>query len=113
VRTNIDVDDQLLSAARELLGTKTKRDTVHAALPDVVERRRRLALLELRGEVRWDGDLALAAALYRTARRAGVTIRRTLDCLIAVPCIRTGSPLLHADRDLDRLASCTPLRILA
>jgi predicted nucleic acid-binding protein len=58
-------------------------------------------------------DFALAAALYRTARGAGVTIRKTLDCLIAAPCVRTGAPLLHADADFDRLASCTPLRIFA
>ena len=56
-------------------------------------------------------DFALAAALYRTARRAGVTIRRTLDCLIAAPCVRTGAPLLHTDSDFDRLATCTDLRI--
>ncbi|MGA8547525.1 MAG: PIN domain nuclease [Mycobacterium sp.] len=56
-------------------------------------------------------DFALAAKLYRMARRAGVTIRKTLDCLIAAPCVRTGVPLLHADQDFDRLASCTPLRI--
>jgi predicted nucleic acid-binding protein len=58
-------------------------------------------------------DFALAAALYRTARGEGVTIRKTLDCLIAAPCVRTGAPLLHADADFDRLASCTPLRIFA
>lgn len=58
-------------------------------------------------------DFALAAKLYREARRAGVTIRKTLDCLIAAPCVRTGAPLLHADHDFDRLASCTPLRIWA
>jgi predicted nucleic acid-binding protein len=56
-------------------------------------------------------DLVLAAKLYRAARRAGVTIRKTLDCLIAAPCVRTGVPLLHADADFDRLAACTPLRI--
>jgi predicted nucleic acid-binding protein len=58
-------------------------------------------------------DFALAAGLYRTARREGVTIRKTLDCLIAAPCVRTGAPLLHADADFDRLASCTSLRIFA
>ena len=58
-------------------------------------------------------DFVLAAKLYRTARRAGVTIRKTLDCLIAAPCVRTGAPLLHADQDFDRLATCTPLRIWA
>jgi predicted nucleic acid-binding protein len=63
--------------------------------------------------LRLDGldDFVLAADLYRMARRAGVTIRKTLDCLIAAPCIRTGAPLLHADTDFDRLAKCTPLRL--
>lgn len=56
-------------------------------------------------------DFVLAASLYRRARRIGVTVRKTLDCLIAAPCVRTGAPLLHADRDFDLLATCTPLRI--
>jgi predicted nucleic acid-binding protein len=63
--------------------------------------------------LRLDGldDFALAAELYRRAHRAGVTIRKTLDCLIAAPCVRTGAPILHADADFDRLAECTPLRL--
>ncbi len=65
--------------------------------------------------LRLDGldDFVLAADLYRTARHAGVTIRKTLDCLIAAPCVRTGAPLLHADADFDLLARCTPLRLYA
>jgi predicted nucleic acid-binding protein len=58
-------------------------------------------------------DFALAASLYRQARRAGVTIRKTLDCLIAATCVRTNSAILHADSDFDLLASCTPLRVVA
>jgi predicted nucleic acid-binding protein len=63
--------------------------------------------------LRLDGleDFALAAELYRRARRAGVTIRKTLDCLIAAPRVRSGAPILHADSDFDRLAECTPLRL--
>lgn len=63
--------------------------------------------------LRLDGleDFVLAADLYRMTRRAGVTIRKTLDCLIAAPCVRTGAPLLHADADFDQLAKCTPLRL--
>jgi predicted nucleic acid-binding protein len=56
-------------------------------------------------------DFALAARLYRTARQAGVTIRKTLDCLIAAPCVREGAPILHSDEDFDRLASCTSLEV--
>ncbi len=56
-------------------------------------------------------DFALAANLYRQARRKGVTIRKTLDCLIAAPCVRDGVAILHRDADLDRLASCTELQV--
>lgn len=58
-------------------------------------------------------DFALAAELHRMARRAGVTVRKTLDCLIAAPCVRDGVPILHADDDFDRLASCTDLEVFA
>ena len=56
-------------------------------------------------------DFSLAAQLYRTARRAGVMVSKTVDFLIAAPCVRTGASLLHADADFDRLATCTPLRV--
>ncbi len=56
-------------------------------------------------------DFALGAELYRVARRAGVTVRKTLDCLIAATCVRSDVPILHADRDFDLLARCTALRI--
>jgi predicted nucleic acid-binding protein len=79
------------------------------------EREARLVESHLRSfpVLRLDGldDFALAAELYRRARRSGVTIRKTLDCLIAAPCVRTGAPILHSDADFDRLAECTPLRL--
>lgn len=56
-------------------------------------------------------DFVLAARLYRRARASGVTVRKTLDCLIAAPCVRSGVPILHADEDFDHLASCTALEI--
>jgi predicted nucleic acid-binding protein len=56
-------------------------------------------------------DFSLAAELYRRAKHAGVTIGKTIDCLIAAPCVRTGASLLHADADFDRLATCTPLKL--
>ncbi len=56
-------------------------------------------------------DYRRAARLYRDARRKGLTIRRTLDCLIASVCIREDVALLHSDADFDRLASCSSLRL--
>jgi len=46
--TTIDLDDELVGAARQVLGTRTTTETVHAALAEVVRRRRRLEILELR-----------------------------------------------------------------
>ena len=54
-------------------------------------------------------DFELAAALYRTCRREGVTIRQLHDCLIAAVAIRTGTPLLHADADFEALSRHTAL----
>jgi predicted nucleic acid-binding protein len=46
--------------------------------------------------------LAVAAAQnYRTLRRRGSTVRKTVDCLIATYCIRHHHSLLHRDRDFD------------
>ena len=58
-------------------------------------------------------DFRLAAAISRTARQAGISIRSRLDFLIAAACIRADVPILHADRDFDRLASCTELRVFS
>ncbi|HST67697.1 MAG TPA: PIN domain nuclease [Mycobacteriales bacterium] len=54
-------------------------------------------------------DFRNAAMLYRAARREGLTIRRTTDCLIAAVCIRAGRPLLHNDADFTHLALVSPL----
>lgn len=52
-----------------------------------------------------------AAQLYRTCRKRGVTIRKTADCLIAQTAIEHGVPLVHNDKDFDRIASVSSLQI--
>lgn len=56
-------------------------------------------------------DYEAAAELYRACRRGGETLRWMGDCLIAVPAIKLGAPLLQADRDFEKLARHTPLRL--
>jgi predicted nucleic acid-binding protein len=51
-----------------------------------------------------------AVALYRTARRAGVTVRSSIDCLIAASALRHDLEILHRDRDYPMLARVSPLR---
>ena len=52
-----------------------------------------------------------AANLYRMARRRGLTIRRTVDCLIASTCLEAGAEIYHNDRDFDALARVSDLAI--
>lgn len=40
-----------------------------------------------------------SASYYRQLRHQGITVRKTIDCLIATWCIHNQVPLLHADRD--------------
>lgn len=54
-------------------------------------------------------DYDQAAALYRTCRGNGETVRKLIDCLIAAVAIRTNATLLHADADFAVLARHTPL----
>lgn len=56
-------------------------------------------------------DFRRAASMHRTARRHGVTIRKTIDCLIAAVCVREAAAILHNDRDFDLLAGCTELSV--
>lgn len=53
-----------------------------------------------------------AAELYRLCRAGGETVRKLTDCLVAVPAIRAGVPVLHADRDFDVIARHTPLEVV-
>ena len=56
-------------------------------------------------------DYEEAAALYRTCRRGGETVRKLIDCLIAATAIRSAIRVLHSDNDFDVLARHTPLSI--
>lgn len=88
---------EVLAGARSSQERKNVRDT----LLD-------FPLLRLEGL----SDYEEAAALYRTCRAGGETLRSIADCLIAVPAIRAGHAILHADADFDKLARHTPLEVV-
>lgn len=52
-----------------------------------------------------------AVQLYREARRAGVTVRSSVDCLIAVCAMRSDAIVLHVDRDFTHLARVAKLKV--
>ena len=53
-----------------------------------------------------------AVQIYRQTRRAGVTVRSTLDCLIAASALGHGLTVVHCDRDFPAIARVTGLRHL-
>ncbi|RYF63567.1 MAG: type II toxin-antitoxin system VapB family antitoxin [Cytophagaceae bacterium] len=57
MRTNIDINDQLIQKALEVSNLKTKKAVVELALQEYVDRQARQKLLSLFGKVEWDGDL--------------------------------------------------------
>jgi predicted nucleic acid-binding protein len=53
-----------------------------------------------------------AARNFRTLRALGITVRKTIDTLIATRCIESDLILLHSDRDFDAFAQHLGLRVL-
>ena len=53
-----------------------------------------------------------SAGNYRLLRSRGVTVRSTIDCLIATFCIQEGHQLLHRDRDFDSFEEHFGLKVV-
>jgi len=57
VRTNIEIDDELMARAMKASGLATKRETVEAGLRLLVQLERQQGIRRYRGKLRWEGDL--------------------------------------------------------
>ena len=57
MRTNIEIDDQLVSKAMRSSGVRTKKAVVEAGLRLLVKTNSQTAIRRLRGKVKWEGDL--------------------------------------------------------
>lgn len=100
-RTPLIVGDIVL--AEVLQGA---RDEAHAAR---IERDlRRHTVMPMVG----DEIATRAARNYRTLRRAGSTVRKTIDLLIGTFCIERSFRLLHDDRDFDQMERLLGLSIV-
>ncbi|MCF8152218.1 MAG: PIN domain nuclease [Sulfuritalea sp.] len=65
-----------------------------------------LALIDMGGK-----DIAIQAARnFRALRARGVTVRKTIDTIIATSCIESRLPLLYSDRDFDPFVEYLGLR---
>ena len=67
-----------------------------------------LTLVQLGGQ-----EIAIQAARnFRTLRSLGVTVRKTIDTIIATRCIESGYQLLHSDRDFEPFAKYLGLHVV-
>ena len=57
MRTNIEIDDELMTEALRLTGLKTKRAVVEAGLRILIRLKRQEDILHLAGKVQWEGNL--------------------------------------------------------
>lgn len=97
---NIAMGD--LIAMEVLRGLRTDRDG------RISRRLLELEMYEMAGE----RVCLRAAEFYRDLRARGITVRSSIDCLIATYCILGGHTLLHSDRDFDPFEQHLGLRAL-
>jgi Arc/MetJ family transcription regulator len=57
MRTDIEIDDQLMQQAMRSTGARTKKLVVEAGLRLLVQTHAQTGIRQLRGKVRWHGDL--------------------------------------------------------
>ena len=96
------VGDLILAEVLQGCGSEREFNQVRQALDA-------FTLVELGGK-----EVAIQAARnFRTLRSKGVTVRKTIDTIIATRCILDGHSLLHADRDFDAFEAHLGLRVVS
>ena len=56
-RTNIELEDKLVKEGMKVFKCKTKKELVHLALQELLKKEKRKEILQLRGKVKWEGNL--------------------------------------------------------
>jgi Arc/MetJ family transcription regulator len=56
-RTNVELDEKLVKEGMRLFKKKTKKDLIHFALSELIRREKAKGILDLEGQVEWEGDL--------------------------------------------------------
>jgi len=56
-RTNVVLDDDLVAKCQKATGIKTRKGIIDYALKELLRHKRQKKILELKGAVRWEGDL--------------------------------------------------------
>ena len=105
--------DRLLLKERILIGDIILTEVLQGFRSDTDFRKARTLLDALEYCPMLGKEIALQSAQnYRKLRRAGVTVRKTIDVVIATFCIVNRHRLLHTDRDFDAIEKLLGLKVL-
>lgn len=96
------VNDDDVALTEILQGIKDDRE--HS---DVKQTLLTFTILSLKGTE----SCVAASELYRKCRKKGLTVRNTIDLLVAQIAIENKAYLLHQDRDFETIARICPLKI--
>lgn len=103
--------EDLLTRRRIAIGDLILTEVLQGFASDAAfERARQILALAAPLTIVDDVVALQAARYYRTLRARGITIRKTIDTLIATRCIIDGIPLLYSDRDFDPFVAHLGLR---
>jgi predicted nucleic acid-binding protein len=92
--------DSLLGEELVAIGDLMLTEVLQGFRTDKDFRQARQLLLSLTVVNMLDTTIALkSAANFRTLREKGITVRKTIDAIIATYCIENNLPLLHSDKD--------------
>jgi len=104
--------DRLVGSGRILTGDLILAELLQGFVRPADYRRARNLLMDVPYADLVGRDVALASAdNYRTLRRRGITVRKTIDVIIGTFCIANDHELLHSDRDFDPMEEALGLRI--
>lgn len=106
--------DELLSSTIVIVGDLILAEVLQGFRSDADHRTAKNLLMNLDLRVLGGITLALKAAdNFRTLRTKGITVRKTVDCIIATYCIEHDIQLLHNDRDFGAFQKHLGLRVAA
>lgn len=103
--------DELLEDELVAIGDLMLTEVLQGFRSDSDYRQARTLLLSLSVLNLLDTETALkSAANFRALRKKGITVRKTIDAIIATYCIENGLPLLHSDKDFEPFQTHLGLR---
>lgn len=85
MRTNIEIDDKLMSDALRLTGARSKREAVEMGLRTLLRLRQQEELRRLRGKLQWQGDLDAMRISVTGVRPLKADARSTVVCPQLLP----------------------------